>query len=176
MQRYTNTAILFHWLIALMIIGSFTLGVVMTDIAGITPTKLKYYSWHKWAGVTILALVALRLLWRLSHKPPPYPAGMPAWQMTSASALHGVLYFLMFAVPVSGYFYTLASGYPVVYFGLFELPVLIDKNDALKPVLKAVHYWLNMAMAASVAIHIAAALKHHFIDRDGLIKRMMPKA
>jgi cytochrome b561 len=176
MQRYTTTAILFHWLLAVMIIGAFTLGLVMTDMPGITPTKLKYFSWHKWAGVTILALAALRLLWRLTHKAPAYPAGMPAWQMTSANVLHGMLYVLMFAVPLSGYFYTLASGYPVVYFGVLELPVLIDKNEQLKPVLQAVHYWLNMGMAACVALHVAAALKHHFIDRDGLIKRMMPKA
>jgi cytochrome b561 len=175
-QRYTTVAILFHWLIALMIIGAFTMGVVMTDIPGITPTKLKYYSWHKWAGVTILALATLRLLWRLTHAAPPYPASMPVWQKSAANALHGLLYVLMFAVPLSGYFYTLAAGYPVVYFGLFELPVLIAKNPELSPILKGLHYWLNMALAASVAAHVAAALKHHFIDRDGVIKRMMPSA
>lgn len=176
MQRYTNVAIFFHWLMALMIIGAFTMGLVMTEMPGISPTKLKYYSWHKWAGVTILGLAALRLLWRLTHKAPSYPAGMPGWQKTTANVLHGFLYFLMFAVPVSGYFYTLASGYPVVYFGLVELPVLIERNDALKPVLQSVHFWLNMALASSVGLHIAAALKHHLVDRDGLIKRMMPHA
>lgn len=174
-QRYSTTAIVFHWLIALMIIGAFTLGLVMADMRP-SPTKLKYYSWHKWAGVTILALACLRLLWRLSHAAPAYPAGMPAWQKTSANVLHGLLYVLMFAVPVSGYFYTLAAGYPVVYFGLFELPVLIARNDELKPVLKDLHFWLNMAMAGAVGVHVAAALKHHFIDRDGIVKRMMPSA
>jgi cytochrome b561 len=173
-QRYTNVAVLFHWLIALLIIGAFTMGLVMTDMPGLTPTKLKYYSWHKWAGVTILALACLRLLWRLSHPAPPYPASMPGWQKTSADALHALLYLLMFAVPLSGYFYTLAAGFPVVYFGLFELPVLIAKNDALKPVLKDLHFWLNMLLAGSVGVHVAAALKHHFIDRDGVIKRIMP--
>lgn len=173
-QRYTNVAVLFHWLIALLIIGAFTMGLVMTDMPGLTPTKLKYYSWHKWAGVTILALACLRLLWRLSHPAPPYPASMPGWQKTSANALHALLYLLMFAVPLSGYFYTLAAGFPVVYFGLFELPVLIAKNDALKPVLKDLHFWLNMLLAGSVGVHVAAALKHHFIDRDGVIKRIMP--
>ena len=172
-QRYTRTAMVFHWLIALLIIGSFTLGLVMSDMPGITPTKLKYYSWHKWAGVTILALAALRLLWRLTHAAPPYPATMPAWQRSSANGLHSVLYLLMFAVPLSGYFYTLASGYPVVYFGLFQLPVLIDANPELKPVLKALHYWLNMGMLGAVAVHVAAALKHQFINRDGVIKRML---
>ena len=173
-QRYTNVAIFFHWLIALMIIGSFTMGLVMTDMPGLTPTKLKYYSWHKWAGVTILGLDTLRLLWRLTHPAPAYPASMPGWQKSAANALHGLLYLLMFAVPVSGYFYTLAAGFPVVYFGLFELPVLIAKNEELKPVLKGLHFWLNMSLAACVAMHVAAALKHHFIDRDGVIKRMMP--
>lgn len=175
-QRYTIVAILFHWLIALLIIGAFTMGLVMTDMPGITPTKLKYYSWHKWAGVTILGLATLRLLWRLTHPAPPYPAGMPAWQKTTANALHGLLYGLMFAVPLSGYFYTLASGYPVVYFGLVELPVLIAKDEALKPVLKEVHWWLNMGLASCVALHIGAALKHQFIDRDGVLKRMLPSA
>jgi len=173
-QRYNNVAIAFHWLVALMIIASFTMGLVMTDMPGISPTKLKYYSWHKWAGVTILALACLRLLWRLTHPAPSYPASMPGWQRTSANSLHGLLYVLMFAVPVSGYFYTLAAGYPVVYFGLLELPVLIAKNDELKPILKDVHFWLNMLLAGCVGVHIAAALKHHFIDRDGVIKRMMP--
>jgi cytochrome b561 len=174
MQRYSRTAILFHWLIALLIIGAFTMGLVMTDIPGITPTKLKYYSWHKWAGVTVLALAALRLLWRLGHRAPAYPASMKGWEKAAAHSLHSLLYVLMFAVPVSGYFYTLAAGVPVVWFGVFELPVLIAPNPDLKPVLKALHYWLNMGLATAVGLHIAAALKHMVIDRDGVMKRMLP--
>lgn len=174
MQRYTTTAIIFHWLIALLIVAAFTLGLVMTDIPGITPTKLKYFSWHKWMGVTVLALAALRLLWRLKNDPPAYPANMPDWQKSAAGGLHALLYVLLFAVPVSGYFYTLSAGVPVVYFGLFQLPVLIDANPALKPVLKAVHFWLTMLLAGAVGVHVAAALKHHFVDRDGVLKRMLP--
>lgn len=174
MQRYNRTAVLLHWLIAALILGAFTLGLVMTDIPGLTPTKLKYYSWHKWAGVTILALATLRLLWRLGHRAPAYPHSMPRWQQSAASGLHRLLYLLMLAVPLSGYFYTLAAGVPVVYFGLFELPVLIAPNPALKPVLKLLHFWLNMGLAAAVALHIAAALKHQLIDRDGIMKRMLP--
>ena len=176
MQRYTRTAMAFHWLMALMIIGSFTMGLVMTDIPGLTPTKVKYYSWHKWAGVTILGLAALRLLWRLSHRAPPYPASMPSWQTRTANGLHGFLYVLMFAVPLSGYLYSLSAGVPVVYFGVLPLPQIIDPNPELKPVLKLVHFWLNMSLAACVALHIAAALKHQFIDRDGVLKRMLPIA
>jgi len=174
MQRYSTTAIVLHWLIALLIIGTFTLGLVMTDIPGLTPAKLHYYSWHKWAGVTVLALAALRLLWRLATGAPAYPATMPAWQRRAAHGLHALLYLLLFAVPLSGYFYTLAAGVPVVYFGLVKLPVLIGPDPALKPALKAVHYWLNMFMAGIVGLHVAAALKHLLVDRDGIMQRMLP--
>jgi cytochrome b561 len=174
MQRYTTTAIVLHWLIALLIIGAFTLGLVMTDIPGFSPTKLRYYSWHKWAGVTVLLLAAVRLLWRLKNRPPELSASMPAWQRGAAHGLHHLLYVFIFAVPLSGYFYTLAAGFPVVYFGLFQLPVLIAKNPALAETLKTVHYWLNMTMAALVLLHVLAALKHTFVDRDGTLRRMLP--
>jgi cytochrome b561 len=173
-QRYTTTAIVLHWLIAVLIIGAFTLGLVMTNIPGFSPTKLRYFAWHKWAGVTILALVALRLLWRLFNRPPALTVPMPAWQKSAAHGLHHMLYLFMFAVPLSGYFYTLASGYPVVYFEKITLPVLIGKNAELAEVLKVVHYWLNMTMAAVVALHVAAALKHAIVDRDGTMRRMLP--
>ena len=174
MQRYSLPAIVLHWLIAILIVGTFTLGLVMTDIPGLTPTKLRYFSWHKWAGVTVLGLATLRLLWRLRSRPPAYPGSMPRWQGRAAHALHGLLYLLMFAVPLSGYFYSLAAGVPVVYFGLFPLPVLIDADPALKPVLGALHYWLNMGLAALVALHVLAALKHVVLDRDGIMQRMLP--
>jgi cytochrome b561 len=173
-QRYTHTAMVFHWLIAVLIVGTFSLGLVMTDIPGLTPTKLKYFSWHKWAGVTVLTVATLRLLWRLANPAPAYPAGMPGWQQRAAHGLHLLLYVLIFAVPLSGYFYTLAAGVPVVYFGLVQLPLLIAPNPELKPLLKGLHYWLNMVMAGAVGLHVAAALKHHFIDRDGVMKRMLP--
>ena len=174
MQRYSLPAIVLHWLIALLIVGTFTLGLVMTDIPGLTPAKLRYFSWHKWAGVTVLALATLRLLWRLRRSPPAYPAAMAPWQQRAAHGLHGLLYVMMFAVPLSGYFYSLAAGVPVVYFGLFPLPVLIDADPALKPVLKALHYWLNMGLAALVALHVLAAFKHLLVDRDGIMGRMLP--
>jgi cytochrome b561 len=176
MHRYSLPAIVLHWLIALIIIGTFSLGLVMTDIAGLTPAKLRYFSWHKWAGVTVLGLAALRLLWRLGHRPPPLAPSTPAWQQGAAHALHALLYVLIIAVPLSGYAFTLAAGVPVKYFGLVDLPVLFGPDPVLKPVLRSVHYWLNMTMAAAVALHVAAALKHQFIDRDGLLARMSPFA
>jgi cytochrome b561 len=174
MHRYTIPAIVLHWLIALLIVATFTLGLVMTDIPGITPTKLKYFNWHKWAGVTVLLLATLRLLWRLLRHPPAYADEMPAWQRGAAHGLHWLLYILMFAVPLSGYFYSLASGYPIVWFGVLELPVLMGPDPALKGVLKDVHYWLNMLLAGLVGLHVAAAFKHLLVDRDGVMGRMLP--
>jgi len=174
MRRYTLPAIVLHWLIAIAIIGTFTLGLVMTDIPGITPTKLRYYSWHKWAGVTVLLLATLRLLWRLLNHPPQYADQMPAWQRGAAHGLHWLLYILMFAVPLSGYLFSSAAGFPVVYFGLFQLPTLIAPDPALKETLLGVHYWLNMSLAALVGLHVLAAFKHLLVDRDGVMQRMLP--
>lgn len=174
MKKYTKTAIVLHWLIALLIIAAFALGVTMVDIPGLTPTKLKYFSWHKWLGVTILALATVRLLWRLTHPAPALPASIPSWQVKVSGVLHGLLYLLMFAIPLSGYFYSLAAGVPVTYLGIWPMPVLIEPNPEWKPVLKALHYWLNMTLLTAVVLHVGAALKHHFIDRDGVLKRMLP--
>lgn len=174
MPRYTTTAIVLHWLIALLIVCGFTLGVTMVDIPGLTPTKLKYFSWHKWIGVTVFGLACLRLLWRLAHRAPPYPPAMPAWQKKSASALHGLLYILIFAVPLSGYLYSLAAGVPVVYLGVLPLPALIDTHREWKPILEQVHYVLNMTLLVTVCLHVLAALKHQFVDRDDVLKRMLP--
>lgn len=174
MERFTIPAIILHWLVAILIAAAFALGITMVDIPGITPTKLKYFSWHKWLGVTVLGLACVRLIWRLTHASPAYPASMPAWQQKAAHGLHALLYLLIFAVPVSGYFYSLAAGVPVVYLGIWPMPVLIEADPQLKPILKQLHYLLNTALLACIAVHVLAALKHHFIDRDGVLKRMLP--
>ena len=174
MQRYTKTAMLLHWLIALMIVSAFFLGLTMVDIPGFTPTKLKYFSWHKWLGVTVLALAAIRLLWRSANRPPAPLVSIPSWQHKVAEGVHYLLYFLMFAAPISGYLYGSAAGVPVVYLKLVTLPALIGPDPELKAILKTVHYVLVMTMAGVVVGHALAALKHHFIDRDITLKRMLP--
>ena len=174
MTKYTKTAMLLHWLMALLIISSFLLAVTMVNIPGFTPAKLKYFSWHKWLGVTIFGLGCVRLLWRLSHPGPAHPGHMPTWQKLSASGVHALLYLLILLIPVTGYLYSLAAGIPVVYLGLFPMPVIMAPNPELKPLLKEIHFYLNMTLLACVALHVLAALKHQFIDRDRLINRMLP--
>jgi len=124
--------------------------------------------------VTGLALVAIRLLWRLSHKPPAALASIPPLQHKLAEGMHYLLYFLMFAAPISGYLYGSAAGVPVVYLKLVQLPMIIAPDPELKALLKTVHYVLVMTMAGAVVAHALAALKHHFFDRDTTLKRMLP--
>ena len=170
--RYTGTAMAFHWLLALALLTSFSVGLYMADLP-VSPQRLKLYNWHKWAGVTILALSALRLLWRLTHRPPAeLPA--PAWQQRAAHLTHGALYVLFFAVPLVGWAYSSAAGFPVVWFGVLPLPDFVSSDKAVAAFIKPWHGALAWALATLAALHVAAALKHHFIDRDGLLLRMMP--
>ena len=168
--RYTRPAVLLHWLMALMILGSFSVGLYMADLP-VSPTRLKLYNWHKWAGVTILALSALRLLWRLAHRPPA-DLPMPAWQAKAAHLTHGLFYALFFAVPLVGWAYSSAAGFPVVWLGVLPLPDFVPVDKPLAEILKATHGNLAFALAGLVLLHVAGAVKHQFIDRDGLIGRM----
>jgi cytochrome b561 len=170
--RYTGIAIAFHWLLALLILVSLGVGLYMTGLS-MSPTRLKLYNWHKWAGVTILVLSALRLLWRLTHRPPADAAG-PRWQQEAASWTHRLLYLLFFAVPLAGWAYSSAAGFPIVWFGVLPLPDFVSPDKALAESLKGLHQWLAWSLAALVALHVVAALKHHFLDRDGLLNRMRP--
>jgi len=173
-RGYTATAKWLHWLVAGFIVAAFGLALVMTDMPGITPTKLKYFNWHKWLGVTVFGLACLRLVWRLFHEPPALPTHMKPWEKLAAHGGHLALYFFIFAVPIAGYLYSLAAGYPVVYLGKFPLPVVMGPDPVLKPVLKEAHELLAWAMAAVVGLHAAAALKHHVVDRDEVLRRMLP--
>jgi len=173
-DTYTAAAIGLHWVIAALIVGAFALGWAMTRIPGITPDKLRFYSWHKWIGVTVLAFALLRIVWRLTHRAPPLPRSMSAWQRCAAHAVHVALYALMIAIPVSGYLYSAAANVPVVYLGLVPLPRLIAPDPVLKVWLRSVHIALDYGLLALVVGHAAAAVKHQWIDRDGLLERMLP--
>jgi len=171
--RYTRTAIALHWLVAFGILGAFSLGLYMQDLP-ISPAKLKLYSYHKWAGVTILLLVLARLAWRATHPPPPLPETLPVWQRRAAQAAHHLLYVLLLAIPVSGWLMSSAKGFQTVWFGVLPLPDLLARDKALGDLLALVHRSLNFSMAALVSVHVIAALKHHFLDRDLVLARMLP--
>ena len=170
--RYSAVAIGLHWLMAVLIVGTFCVGYYMSGLS-FSPGRLKLYNWHKWAGVCVLALAALRLLWRLSH-PPPADVPMPRWQARLAHATHFALYAAFFAVPLAGWTYSSAAGFPVVVFGVLPLPDLVSPDKALAANLRLLHQWLAYGLAALVLLHVAGALKHRLIDRDRLLARMLP--
>ena len=171
-SRYGAVAVGFHWLLALAIIMAFSVGFYMADLP-FSPSRVKLFNYHKWAGVTILALSALRLLWRLTHRP-PVDLPMPAWQAKAAHLTHGLLYLLFFAVPLAGWAYSSAAGFPIVWFGVLPLPDFVPRDKALAETLKELHGLLAFGLAGLVLLHIAGAMKHQLIDKDGLLRRMLP--
>ncbi len=170
--RYSLAAMAMHWLAALLILAAIAMGVVMTEL-GMSPARLKLYNWHKWVGISLLALSVLRLLWRALNPPPASPP-MARWQQAAATATHAGLYALFFGVPLLGWAYSSASGFPVVAFGVLPLPDLVAPDKSLAQSLQAWHANAALALGALVALHVAAALKHHFVDRDGMLWRMFP--
>ena len=171
--HYTKTAKALHWLMAILFFGLLALGFYMPDLP-LSPEKLKLYSWHKWAGVTAFLLVWLRLFWRVTHRPPALPVSMPKIMQLAAHAGHLLLYVLMIAIPLSGWLMSSAKGFQTVWFGVLPIPDLLEKNKELGDLLKNVHASLNLLFVAVIAGHIGAALKHHFIDKDDILKRMLP--
>jgi cytochrome b561 len=170
--RWGRVAVALHWLLALMLAGNFGVGVVMADM-DFSPTRARLFNAHKWAGVTILVLSALRLAWRLSHRAPA-PAPMPAWRRRSAQFAQILMYLLFFAVPLAGWAYSSAAGFPLVWFGVLPLPDFVRADRALAEMLKPLHAALAFALAGVVALHVAAALEHGFIARDGVLRRIWP--
>jgi len=170
---YTRTAIFLHWLVALGLVGTFAMGFYMHDMP-LSPSKLQLYSWHKWAGVTLFFVILVRLGWRVAHTPPPLPEMMSAPMRFAAHAAHCVMYALMVAIPLTGWLMSSAQGFQVVWFGVAPLPDLLPKDAGLAELLKSVHMVLNYTLLALVVTHIGAALKHHYIDKDGVLASMLP--
>ncbi len=171
--RYTKTAKGLHWLMAVLFFGMLGLGFYMQGLP-LSPDKLKLYSWHKWVGVTVFLLALFRIAWRVTHQPPPLPGSMPRLIQIAAHAGHHMLYMLMFLIPLSGWLMSSAKGFQTVWFGILPLPDLIEKNKLLGDLLQTVHVSLNYLFIAVLIGHIGAALKHHFIDKDDILTRMLP--
>ncbi|HEU0152091.1 MAG TPA: cytochrome b [Arenimonas sp.] len=167
-----------HWLTVVMVLGLVVVGFLMQEMPN-SPAKFNLYSMHKMFGLTVLGLTVLRLLWRLFAGTPAPVAGTPRWQAAAASLAHGALYLILLAMPVSGWLYHSASGYPprnLSWFGLFKLPSLSDRDEGLRDAALAAHEWLFIALAVIVTVHALAALKHHYVDRDRTLARMLPLA
>jgi cytochrome b561 len=191
-NRYTKTAVILHWLIALGIFGMFALGWFMADIPKEAPKQTLfdifdlgifhwttaeevsprsfYFNLHKSFGVTILALIILRVLWRIGHKPPAILTSYKAWERKLATGAHHLLYLLMLALPVSGVIMAVYSKYGIKWFGMDFIKGL-DNND-MREIFKEAHEIIGLIMVAILVLHILGALKHKFIDKDDTLKRM----
>ena len=162
-----------HWATALGVIGLVIVGLWMDDLP-LSPTKVKVYALHKSTGLTVLAIVLVRLAWRFIDTRPPYPAGMPAWQKAVSEISHGLLYVLLLSQAFSGWVYNSASNFALQWFGLFPVPNLTGPDPELKHLAHEVHEIGWALLAALMALHVGAALHHHFVVRDVTLARMTP--
>jgi cytochrome b561 len=173
-KRYTRTAIVLHWLIAAAVFAQISLGLWMISIPKSPPgIRAYWFNVHKSIGITLWFLILARLLWRLKHRPPALPEGMPAWQRVASKASHYGLYACMLLQPVTGYLGSQFTKYPIKYFG-YALPHWGWDAPALKDLMSEVHFVTAMIFIGLIALHVAAALKHLLIDRDGVFQRMFP--
>jgi len=169
--RYTTVAVALHWLVAVLVVAQFAFGWWMQEIPKYpTGLRAEAFNLHKSVGLLLLALMLLRLGWRAGHPPPALPA-MPRWQSNAARATHIGLYVLLVAMPLTGYLGSAFSGYPVRLFG-WVLPAWAARDDAVKAWMSSAHLAVSWSLLAVFVVHVAGAVKHAAIDRDGLMRRM----
>ncbi|HEY8540629.1 MAG TPA: cytochrome b [Steroidobacteraceae bacterium] len=171
--RYGLIAQLFHWSIVALIVTQFVLANKAEGLP-IGPAKIATLATHKSIGMTIFALAVLRLIWRFMNPVPELPSSTPRWQRTAAHFTHGLLYALILITPIVGWTMSSARNFPVSYFGLFTLPDFVEPNQALYEFCHELHEFLATALFVVAIVHIAAALKHHFVDKDDVLRRMLP--
>jgi cytochrome b561 len=170
-NRYGIVAIIFHWLIAILIILLVIFGLYMTRIP-VSLEKLKLYGWHKEWGLLVLALAMLRIVWRIGNITPSLK-DLPTWEKLAAQTVHWSFYVLMLALPVTGWLLTSAAGLAPSFFGLWVLPALVAPNPHLQDVFTSIHQWLSYALILVFFAHVGAALKHHFINKDDILRRIL---
>lgn len=172
-ERYGIIAQAFHWLIAVLLLVQVGLGLYAARLP-LSLARLEWLSRHKSLGLAALALVLLRLGWRLFNRPPALPDSMPPWERRAARATHRLLYALLILAPLAGWLFASASGLSVNWFGLVRVPDLVAKDPQLAPLFKAAHKLLVALLALLVTLHVAAALRHALMRRDGVMHRMLP--
>ncbi|MBL7478884.1 cytochrome b [Legionella bononiensis] len=164
-------AISLHWIIAFLIIGLLILGLYMVNLP-ISLEKLKLYGWHKEYGFLVLFLAIIRIIWRLSNQMPEL--ALPLLEKIAARSMHWAFYCFMFAMPITGWLITSSAGLPASFFGLFTLPNLVAPDEHNRVLFEWIHEWLGYALIGAIMLHTAAALKHHFINKDDILRRMLP--
>lgn len=172
MQRYHKVSIIFHWLVGFIIIGLLAVGLIMVDMP--KPDKYVFYGWHKAFGIIVLALVVLRLAWRLKQPAPPLPDTTPAFQKLASTLTHYALYAMMLVMPLAGWVMSSAGGHPVSVFGI-PIPAIVEEDKALGALAHDIHEYGGLLLIGLIILHVMAALYHHFIQKDGLLWRMWPK-
>jgi cytochrome b561 len=172
---YTRTARFLHWLVAVFVFAQISLGLWMIGIPKAPPgIRVYWFNVHKSIGITLGLIILARLLWRLTHQAPALPLTVPAWQRIAAKSSHVMLYVCMIVMPLSGYLGSSFTKYPIVYFGM-RLPHWGWEAPALKELCSQAHFVTVIVFITLIAVHIAAALKHLLIDRDGVFQRMWPR-
>lgn len=174
-SAYSRTAKVLHWSVAAGVLATIPVGVAMTTV-GRGDLQNALYFVHKSLGVLIFVLMLWRIAYRLLHGAPAAEPGLERWQRAASSAVHGLLYLMLLAMPVVGYLGLSAFGAPTPVFGLFELPPILAKDEALADSLFLLHKWSGFLVAGLAAVHIGAALQHHLILKDGVLRRMLPRA
>jgi cytochrome b561 len=171
--RWGAVSQLLHWLIVVLIITQVILANIAEDLP-VGVKKLAMFARHKSVGITILCLAVFRLVWRWSNPKPPLPITLKPYERILADCTHVILYLLLFAMPLTGWMMTSARGFPVSWFGIFQLPDFVPKNKPLYEAMKETHDLLALVLYATVFLHTAAALKHHFVAKDDVLARMLP--
>ena len=172
-ERWGTIAVGFHWLVALLIVALSALGWVAANWH-LSPAKIALFMWHKSIGLVVLGLVILRLLWRALDPHPAFPQDMSCTEQRLATAVHLTLYSCMLAMPISGWVINSAAGFPFKLFGLWPVPNVAAPNESLQDSAELVHLSVFWLLAGAVGLHVLAALRHHFIRRNSVLRRMLP--
>jgi cytochrome b561 len=174
-MAYHPVAKSLHWITALLVLGLLGIGLWMIGLP-ISLLKLQVYAWHKWLGLTVLALTLLRLAWRWRSPPPPLPATVAPWELRLAPIVHWALLVLLMAMPISGWLMSSAAGVSVMWFGVVPMPDLVPRDQDLFAALRTVHYVLSRLLILAIVLHLAAVVRHDVVRRDGIFRRMSPFA
>ena len=161
-----------HWIIVLLIINQWVIAERADDLTGFQ--KFTALNWHKWFGMTIFMLAIVRLVWRLANPVPDLTAETRPWERVLAKISHALLYTLIFAMPLTGWLMSSAKAYGVSWFNLFQFPDLVGKDERLYELMHETHEVLFGVLVATALLHAAGALKHHFVDRNDVLRRMLP--